>query len=138
MKEVQDDLSVDRELRDDRRHGHYGAGRTRRLDRLVCMPHFDSPSVFARILDEDKGGHFSIAAADNGVTCKQLYWPAIRPGFYPVAYFTTITSSIDCAMSMNGLEVRSSCLRWFLPMYPSHLSHRRPVGRPGATALESA
>jgi GH15 family glucan-1,4-alpha-glucosidase len=26
----------------------------------MCIPYFDSPSVFARILDSDKGGHFSI------------------------------------------------------------------------------
>ncbi|QRW02972.1 glycoside hydrolase family 15 protein [Ceratobasidium sp. AG-Ba] len=25
-----------------------------------CVPHFDSPSIFARILDKDKGGHFGI------------------------------------------------------------------------------
>ncbi|OWZ60879.1 hypothetical protein AYX14_06858 [Cryptococcus neoformans] len=27
----------------------------------MCIPYFDSPSVFARIVDADKGGHFSIA-----------------------------------------------------------------------------
>ena len=26
----------------------------------MCIPYFDSPSVFARILDADKGGHFAI------------------------------------------------------------------------------
>src|SRR6516162_9414426 len=40
-----------------------------------CFPHFDSPSVFARILDDKKGGYFQIAARD-GATPKQLYWPA--------------------------------------------------------------
>jgi GH15 family glucan-1,4-alpha-glucosidase len=40
-----------------------------------CFPHFDSPSVFAAILDDDKGGRFEIAAAENGVTTRQLYWP---------------------------------------------------------------
>ena len=39
-----------------------------------CFPHFDSPSVFARILDDKKGGYFQIAAA-NGAHQKQLYWP---------------------------------------------------------------
>jgi len=29
-----------------------------------CLPHFDSPSVFASILDEAKGGHFKISAPD--------------------------------------------------------------------------
>jgi|SRR6266850_2029364 len=40
-----------------------------------CFPHFDSPSIFARILDDEKGGYFQIAALD-GAKAKQLYWPA--------------------------------------------------------------
>src|SRR5262249_54435006 len=40
-----------------------------------CFPHFDSPSVFARILDNQKGGFFQIAPVGN-VKVKQLYWPA--------------------------------------------------------------
>lgn len=40
-----------------------------------CFPHFDSPSVFAAILDDDKGGRFEIAAAQEGVSTRQLYWP---------------------------------------------------------------
>ena len=27
-----------------------------------CLPHFDSPSIFAAILDEHKGGFFKIAS----------------------------------------------------------------------------
>ncbi|WP_413163703.1 glycoside hydrolase family 15 protein [Capilliphycus salinus ALCB114379] len=40
-----------------------------------CFPHHDSPSVFASILDENKGGYFQIAPAVPDATHKQLYWP---------------------------------------------------------------
>lgn len=41
----------------------------------LCVPHFDSPSVFAAILDDEKGGSFRIAPVDDDVTSKQSYWP---------------------------------------------------------------
>ena len=40
-----------------------------------CYPHFDSPSVFAAILDNKKGGRFQIAPNCPVNTYKQLYWP---------------------------------------------------------------
>ncbi|MCK4746139.1 MAG: glycoside hydrolase family 15 protein, partial [Bacteroidales bacterium] len=39
-----------------------------------CFPHFDSPSIFAKILDCNKGGYFSIRPAGEYKT-KQFYWP---------------------------------------------------------------
>src|SRR5581483_8603335 len=41
----------------------------------LCFPNFDSPSVFAALLDEKKGGHFTIAPRDEGASSKQFYWP---------------------------------------------------------------
>jgi GH15 family glucan-1,4-alpha-glucosidase len=41
----------------------------------LCLPHFDSPSVFAAILDARKGGHFRIAPAGENYRHKQFYWP---------------------------------------------------------------
>ncbi len=39
-----------------------------------CFPHFDSPSIFASILDSQKGGHFSVCPS-NSYKTKQFYWP---------------------------------------------------------------
>jgi GH15 family glucan-1,4-alpha-glucosidase len=41
----------------------------------LCLPHFDSPSVFAAILDDAKGGRFRIAPSCESLRHKQFYWP---------------------------------------------------------------
>ncbi|EGZ77547.1 Six-hairpin glycosidase [Neurospora hispaniola] len=44
---------------------------------FMCWPEFDSPSVFCRLLDKDKGGYFIIhPAAHLGCTTKQQYLPS--------------------------------------------------------------
>ncbi len=39
-----------------------------------CFPRFDSPSVFASLLDDEKGGSFSIRPVAERVIYKQFYW----------------------------------------------------------------
>ncbi len=40
-----------------------------------CCPRFDSPSVFASLLDRQRGGRFRIAPASSTYVTKQLYFP---------------------------------------------------------------
>lgn len=43
----------------------------------MCWPEFDSPSIFCRILDKDKGGYFTISPKkDQNLTTKQQYLPS--------------------------------------------------------------
>ncbi len=40
-----------------------------------CCPRFDSPSVFASLLDADKGGYFRVAPDTSDYVTRQLYFP---------------------------------------------------------------
>jgi len=40
----------------------------------LCLPRFDAPSVFASILDDEKGGHFRLSPLDY-IRSQQLYLP---------------------------------------------------------------
>jgi GH15 family glucan-1,4-alpha-glucosidase len=40
-----------------------------------CAPRFDSPSIFASLLDQQRGGHFRIAPDGVNYVTKQLYLP---------------------------------------------------------------
>lgn len=44
---------------------------------FMCWPNFDSPSVFCRMLDSEKGGYFTISPPNDAhVTTKQQYLPS--------------------------------------------------------------
>ena len=40
-----------------------------------CCPRFDSPSIFASLLDRDRGGHFHIGPDRDDYISRQLYFP---------------------------------------------------------------
>jgi GH15 family glucan-1,4-alpha-glucosidase len=40
-----------------------------------CCPRFDSPSVFASLLDADRGGYYKVAPDRDDYVSKQLYFP---------------------------------------------------------------
>ena len=42
---------------------------------FMCFPNFDSPSIFAALLDDDRGGRFRIQPIFGEMKTKQLYLP---------------------------------------------------------------
>jgi GH15 family glucan-1,4-alpha-glucosidase len=62
-------------------HGVIGDLRTVALVALdgaidfLCWPRFDSPSIFASILDDERGGRFELAPELDGARRRQLYLP---------------------------------------------------------------
>jgi GH15 family glucan-1,4-alpha-glucosidase len=42
---------------------------------FFCFPNFDSPTIFAALLDPEKGGSFEISPQMDGLRTKQLYLP---------------------------------------------------------------
>ena len=67
-----------------------------------CFPHFDSPSIFAKILDHRIGGYFSICPTP-GFKTKQFYWPDTN---------VLITRFLDRSLPYRSLFMRSSLVRY--------------------------
>src|ERR1044071_4062177 len=57
------------------RHGGWDFGRTEGVVDWFCCPRFDSPSVFASLLDAEGGGFYRIAPDRDDYVARQLYLP---------------------------------------------------------------
>ncbi|KAL5482311.1 hypothetical protein ACEPAI_8905 [Sanghuangporus weigelae] len=78
-----------------------------------CVPSFDSPSIFARILDKDKGGHFCITPTTR-FTTKQAYMPSsnvLQTKFLSDQGIVTVT---DFLPRQSDPEAKKSPLFWLI------------------------
>jgi GH15 family glucan-1,4-alpha-glucosidase len=93
-------------------------GKNGSLDWL-CLPHFDSPSVFAALLDDVKGGRFQVEPTCEDVTHKQLYWPDTNILVTRFLSPTGVAEVVDF-MPVGGeqrLVRRVHCVRGQLPFH---------------------
>jgi GH15 family glucan-1,4-alpha-glucosidase len=83
---------------------------------FCCLPSFDSPSVFAALLDAERGGRFELAPVLDGAARKQLYLPDTNvlltrsldePGVAEVSDFMPVE---DMGVAHN-LVRRAKCVR---------------------------
>ena len=77
-----------------------------------CFPHFDSPSVFGAILDDEKGGRFQICPFAEEVRHKQFYWPSTNVLITRFLHADGIAELVD--FMPVGLPADS---RWYHHLY---------------------
>ena len=66
-----------------------------------CAPHFDSPSIFGSILDDEKGGHFKLHPINHDVRSTQYYLPETN------VLVTHFTSEEGVAQVVDFMPVRT-------------------------------
>jgi GH15 family glucan-1,4-alpha-glucosidase len=117
--------------------GHYGLIGDCRSAALVsnagsidwlCLPRFDSPSIFARLLDEGVGGHFSIRPA-GPFQAEQRYLPATN-------VLTTTFTTPDGELVLTDLMPVASEPEKRSSLHPDHEVLRQVRGVRGEVRVE--
>ncbi len=75
---------------------------------FMCFPYFDSPSIFAAILDAENGGRFEITPSFDDVKFKQLYLPdtnVLLTRFLSAKGVGEITDFMPVEELFNGKEL---------------------------------
>lgn len=73
----------------------------------LCLPRFDSPSVFAAILDSARGGQFQITPCEEVVRCIQIYKPSTNilvTRFHTAAGVVELTDFMPLQASRSANE----------------------------------
>ena len=83
---------------------------------FMCVPRYDSPSLFLSLLDAQKGGFFNITPEMDDIDCKQLYLPDTNvlltrflayDGLVEVTDFMPVTKhDYDCTLIRRVTAVR--------------------------------
>ena len=95
-------------------HGMVGNMRTAALVGMdgsvgwFCVPRFDSPSVFAALLDQEKGGFFKIAPTTADFSRRQYYWPETN---VLITQFRSAAGALEVTdfMPMGDARERETC-----------------------------
>jgi len=72
----------------------------------LCFPRFDSPSVFAALLDSDKGGRFQVAPTTEHYRSTQRYWPdsnVLVTAFFPAPGWPRSPTTWRSVRGPNGI-----------------------------------
>jgi GH15 family glucan-1,4-alpha-glucosidase len=75
---------------------------------FMCFPNFDSPSIFAALLDEHKGGYFKLSPQFKDMKTRQLYLPdtnVLLTRFLSAEGVGEITDFMPVAAQLNGNEL---------------------------------
>jgi GH15 family glucan-1,4-alpha-glucosidase len=87
---------------------------------FFCCPHFDSPSVFAALLDSERGGQFELRATLQNQKTKQLYLTSSNvlltrylssDGVAEVVDFMPISIESDSNRPNHKIVRRAKCVR---------------------------
>lgn len=102
---------------------------------FMCFPHFDSPSIFAALLDEKNGGYFQIRPVFSNMNTKQLYLPdtnVLLTRFLSTEGVGEITDFMPVEELYNGKELirRVTTIRGDVH-YEMHCVPRFNYGRSG-------
>src|SRR5581483_10474787 len=87
---------------------------------FMCLPQFDSPSIFCALLDSRRGGSFSLAPVISKPTHKQLYLPdsnVLLTHFLAEAGMAEVSDFMPIAGlgHSHGLIRRAKCIRGDVP-----------------------
>lgn len=75
---------------------------------LMCFPYFDSPSIFASLLDKNKGGHYQITPIFGEMRHRQMYLPdtnVLLTRFLSAEGVGEITDFMPVEESFGGKEL---------------------------------
>lgn len=91
-----------------------------------CLPRFDSASVFARLLDEERGGHWSIRPLDGPAKGVQRYEDGTN----------VLVTAFDAGQSRLEVLDFMPALEWNRQLASHHEIHRHLTAPEGSAAAE--